>query len=255
MSSPCHFHDWRIHHYADVSSTQDIIKTHLNEVAADGKARIAVQADVQSSGRGRHGREWVSPEGNLFATLAFRPARKLAELGLYAYVTALALYDAASHYDESGAAQIALKWPNDLMVNDQKAAGILMEHYAHQGDDYLLIGLGVNLASAPTGKSVLSQCFGGIEIDRRDFLKTFLTAFDTWDQRLSSGGGAEIAAAWQSKAWRLDQTITAKLGDKHYSGLFDSIDDIGSMIIRLENGEKRRITAGQLYFGDETDDN
>lgn len=254
MSIAFHFHDWRIHHYVDVSSTQDIIKTHLNE-AADGKLRIAVQADIQSSGRGRHGREWVSPEGNLFATLAFRPARKLAEFGLYAYVTALALYDAASHYDERGAAQIALKWPNDLMVNDQKAAGILMEHYAHQGADYLLVGLGVNLASAPEGKSVLSQCFGDIEIESRDFLKTFLAAFDAWDQRLSSHGAEDIAAAWQDKAWRLDQSITAKLGDRHYSGQFDRIDEIGSMIIQLENGEKRRITAGQLYFGDEADDN
>tara|TARA_R110002094_G_scaffold141691_4_gene132211 strand:- start:6895 stop:7587 length:693 start_codon:yes stop_codon:yes gene_type:complete len=230
-----------------------MIKTHLSEVS--GKTRIAVQADVQSSGRGRHGREWVSPEGNLFATIAFRPERKLAELGLYAYVTALALYDAVLHYDAGRAAQVALKWPNDLMVNDQKAAGILMEHYSHQGGDYLLIGLGVNLASAPEGKSVLAQCFGGVEIESCDFLKTFLTTFDVWDQRLSSGGAGEVTAAWQDKAWRLEQSITAKLGDKRYQGKFDSIDDIGSMIIQLENGTKRRITAGQLYFGDETDDN
>tara|TARA_R110002124_G_scaffold64985_2_gene177755 strand:- start:568302 stop:569081 length:780 start_codon:yes stop_codon:yes gene_type:complete len=248
---------WSIRHYDAVGSTQDVVKACIDEDAASGSegasspVRHVARADIQTLGRGRHGREWVSSQGNLFATFAISPRLPLSSFGLYAYIGALALSDAARFYDADKRARIELKWPNDLMINDQKAAGILMEHYNAAERDYLVIGMGVNLKAAPEGKSVLQECFACDDIPPVEFLEKLLERFDHWEKLLNERGAAAIIAPWQNRAWRLDQSITAKLGDQRISGQFDHIDEVGSMIIQLETGEKRRITAGQLYFGDE----
>ena len=241
--------DWHIVHFDDVPSTQDSVKSFIDSDASLDK--FAVYADIQTSGRGRHGREWSSPKGNLYTTLAIKPQRSLSEFGLFAYVAALALYDAVAEYQTAKASDLALKWPNDLMLNDKKAAGILMEHYSAHDDDYLLVGMGVNLKEAPEGKAAIDKLLGSGQIDVDEFYKVLLGKFDLWRSALVEKGARNVLNSWQERAWRLDQTVTAKLGKEQIVGRFDSIDDIGSMIIQLENGEKRRITAGQLYFGNE----
>jgi BirA family biotin operon repressor/biotin-[acetyl-CoA-carboxylase] ligase len=247
---------WSIRHYDEVGSTQDVVKSCIDaDAASDPEVipyiRHVARADSQRSGRGRHGREWVSSQGNLFVTFAITPDLPLSNFGLYAYIGALALSDAARFFDSEDRASIELKWPNDLMINDQKAAGILMEHYNAAERDYLVIGIGVNLKGAPEGKSILQECFECDDIPPAKFLEKLLEGFDHWEKVLNQQGAAAIIAPWQNRAWRLDQLITAKLGDQRISGQFDHIDEIGSMIIQLETGEKRRITAGELYFGDE----
>lgn len=239
-----------IHHYTSVSSTQDEIKTLLHDFSAQ-QDFLCVFADVQATGRGRHGRTWISPEGNLYMTLALRPVGERKYLGLYAYICGLALYDALAPH--IGGAEIALKWPNDVMVEDKKLAGILMEFYTapETGEDYLLIGMGVNIKSAPDERVCIHDIAPNCAVKPKDVMDVMLSAFDAWQTDYIESGAAHILKTWQARGWRLDEQVQAKLGQEVIKGQFSGFDEFGSLIILLDNGEKRRITAGQLYFGDE----
>ncbi len=238
-----------IHHYQSVTSTQDQIKTLLGDFAPE-QGFLCVLADAQQTGRGRHGREWISPVGNLYMTVALRPKGQRQYLGLYAYICGLALYDALKPHIT--AADIALKWPNDVMVNDQKMAGILMEfhHDTESGEDFLLIGMGVNIISAPEERIALNMV-GADAVKPLDIVEAFLGAFEHWQSSYVEQGTADILSTWQGRGWRLDEQVQVKLGSEIIKGRFGGFDEFGSLIILLENGEKRRITAGQLYFGNE----
>lgn len=249
MSTVTHHNDWLVHHYSSVESTQN----NLRELVQNNPNlnRCIVYADTQNSGRGRHGREWQSPAGNLYCSFAFRPEHEMELFGFYAYIVALSLYDAVYKLGLNSDASMALKWPNDLMINDAKAAGILMEHERINDQDYLLIGVGVNITNAPSEKSKVLDVVHGGNITTQNLLSLILDAFDKYQKVFSDGGRQKIIEEWQSKAWRLGEGIMAKLGREVLKGQFDHIDDIGAMIIQLENGQKRRITAGMLFFGDE----
>lgn len=214
-----------------------------------------IMARQQTAGRGRRGRSWTMPEGNLAATLALRPDGSPADLSLYSFVAALALHEALTAVC-GPAARLAIKWPNDVLLNGGKVAGILLES-AGQGRavSALAVGVGVNLAAAPAPEavepgalqpvSVLAETGHAITPD--DFLDLLAPAFDRWQRQLATWGFAPIRAAWTARAARIGQTITARTGNATRTGRFEGIDDTGALVLVTAAG-REVIPAADVFF-------
>ena len=130
----------QITHLDEVGSTSDLVRIAVRNGAPEG---TAFRADIQRSGRGRHGRDWVSPLGNLYLSVLLRPQRPVPEWPGLSLMAGLALHDAVSAFRPSQ--RLGLKWPNDVLLDDRKIAGLLIETQ----DDAVILGCGVNCLHAP----------------------------------------------------------------------------------------------------------
>lgn len=209
----------------------------------------------QDAGRGRRGRGWSMPAGNFAATLALRPQGAPAEVSLYSFVAALALHEALATAC-GPAARLAIKWPNDVLLNGGKVAGILLES-AGQGREVALlaVGIGVNLAAAPDPDalesgavppvSVLGETGHAVAPD--EFLGLLAPAFARWQQQLVTFGFGPIRTAWTARAARLGQTITARTGSATRTGRFEGIDETGALVLTTAAG-REVIPAADVFF-------
>lgn len=214
-----------------------------------------ILAREQTAARGRRGRAWQMPPGNFSATLLFRPKVTLPEAALYTFVSSLALEEALALVGGPHA-RLSIKWPNDVLLNGGKIAGILLESVG-QGRQTasLAVGIGVNLAAAPPADrvepgavhpvSLLGET--GIRIAPEDFLSPLAMAFDRWSRQYETYGFGPIREAWLARAARLGQPLTARTGQEVTEGIFETIDDTGAMILRTAAGP-RAIAAADVFF-------
>lgn len=225
----------------------------MSEAAARAPGPAWVMARRQTAGRGRRGRAWHDPEGNLAATLVMRPAGGPADAALRSFVAALALSDALRRLLGPGP-RIALKWPNDVLLNGGKVAGILLESSGQGGRlDYLCVGVGVNLQAVPPGVeagavppvSVLAET--GIAVAPETMLETLASAYATREAQIVATGFAAIRAAWLAEAAHLGQKITARTAAETVTGTFDTLAEDGSLVLATSQGP-RRIAAADVYF-------
>lgn len=218
--------------------------------ALDGPTWI--MAHTQTAGRGRRGRAWVAPAGNLNATLIFKPAATAAEAARRSFLAANALYAALAIYVPAD--KLALKWPNDVLLSGGKVAGILLES-SGQGRfvDWLSIGIGVNLMHIPQGVTGASfpptslKAAGGWDVEPADFLATLANAYATQEDKLAHLGFARIRQDWLRHAARLGEVITARTGKQDITGIFDSIDDDGNLVLITGTGPQT-ISAADVFF-------
>lgn len=214
-----------------------------------------IMARKQTAARGRRGRAWVSPEGNFAATLIMRPEGVAAQAALRSFVTAIALADALG--DLCGpSAKISLKWPNDVLLNGGKVAGILLES-AGQGSQvsHLIIGIGVNLVAAPpaeavepgamTPVSVLGET--GYRITQDELLEHLAAAFARHEAQFMTYGFTPIRNAWLARAARLGQPIRARTMTETIDGTFETLADDGSLVLQTASG-RRTIPAADVFF-------
>ncbi|KGJ04618.1 BirA family transcriptional regulator, biotin operon repressor / biotin-[acetyl-CoA-carboxylase] ligase [Paracoccus halophilus] len=209
----------------------------------------------QFAGRGRRGRDWAMPAGNFAATLVMRPQGGPAAAQL-SFVAALALYDALS--DACGpSVRLAIKWPNDVLLNGGKVAGILLESAGSgAGLQAVAIGIGVNLAAAPPRDRIEAQAVPpvsvlgetGHQVAAEDFLDLLAPAFAGWLGQMQSYGFAPIRNAWLARAARLGEPIIARTGTAEHHGVFQGIDEQGALILNTSAGQ-RVIPAAEVYFG------
>ena len=207
-------------------------------------------ADIQTTGRGRAGRGWSVPKGNLAATLVFRPKADPAQAALRSFVAANALFDALAEL--AGPRDLSLKWPNDVLYRGGKIAGILLES-AGTSDavDWLAIGIGVNLAGAPPEGP--DDTLAPIALDRaysvtaRAFLTLLATHFSREETRFVDQGFDPVRATWLSRAGRVGQPITARTRHDTFHGTFDTVDATGNLIL-LTSAGPRAIAAADVYF-------
>ncbi len=210
-------------------------------------------ARTQSAGRGRRGRAWASCGGNLHASLALRVEDGPAGAALRSFVAALAL---AQALESAGVAraEIALKWPNDVLVGGRKIAGILLE--SSQSGDHLtlIIGLGVNLAAAPGPDDIEPGALPPISLAELDLAlapEAFLDLLDPeiarWEGRLAAEGFAPIRAAWLARAARLGEEIEARLPDRTLRGRFETVDDSGALVLLTDTG-RTHLPAADIHF-------
>jgi BirA family biotin operon repressor/biotin-[acetyl-CoA-carboxylase] ligase len=252
-AGPAPHQGWTITRLGAVGSTNDEAKRRAFDGAAHG---TVIAAEAQTAGRGRDGRTWSSPSGNLYASLILRPAVALRDAAALSFAAALALGDGLDMLVPLNTT-IAFKWPNDVLVNGCKIAGILLEAEAQGAAlDFLVIGLGVNCASHPerqregstTPATDLKAVIGTAPAPAA-VLDAFLGAFALWYERWRAGGLAPLREAWLGRAAGLGETLRVRTARETLHGRFEGLDAGGALVLRTEAGE-RRIAAGDVYFAD-----
>jgi BirA family biotin operon repressor/biotin-[acetyl-CoA-carboxylase] ligase len=204
-------------------------------------------ADSQSSGRGRQGREWVSEQGNLYTTLLLTNTTDPASASGLAFVAALALSDAVVTL--APGLQASLKWPNDVLVNGAKVAGILIETETSGQALAVAIGMGLNLAHAPreTRYPATSLSELGHIITPQQAFPTLAHAMAArlgeWDE---GRGLTRQLAHWEARAYGLGHTLTLSVGTETLTGRFTGLAENGAMRLTLADGTTRILHAGEV---------
>lgn len=213
---------------------------------------VWITAGRQTAGRGRRGRAWSTETGNLAATLLTTTDVPAAEAAQLSFVAALAACDLADTCLGAGAAR--LKWPNDVLVFGRKAVGILVESGARaDGGLWLAVGIGVNLAHAPTDTERPATSFAehmaGPPPRPVDAIEILAAKFESWRKLWATQGFSPIARAWTERAIGLGQRCEARLPNRTLSGVAEGMDEAGALRLRLDDGALERITAGDVFFG------
>ena len=242
-----------VHAFDSVESTSTEAKTLADAGAPHG---TVVWARAQTAGRGRYSRQWVSPPGNLYVSIVLRPqvaALRTAELG---FLASLAVAETAEHFLPAGPLA-RLKWPNDVLLDGGKIAGILLEgEFDGQQIAFVVAGIGINVASCPENPAYPAtslHALGGDQATAADVLPVLLTRLSNWLERWAApidcnGGFAPVRAAWMKRAARLGETITVHIGNQPTEGVFNGIDNTGALLLHTAQG-LRRIAAGEVAFG------
>ena len=215
-----------------------------------------ILAHEQTAGRGRRGRAWVNPPGNFMASLAMRPAEPPQRVALRSFVASLALFDA--FVAATGRAQsFALKWPNDVLMNGGKVAGILLESAGVAGGQisHIAIGIGVNLVAAPPRSAVEQGAVPpvclldetGARVTPEEFLDLLAPAYARWELSFATYGFAPIREAWLARAAKLGEVITARTGASETQGTFETVDEEGNLVLSTPKG-RQVIPAADIFF-------
>ncbi len=225
-----------------VGSTND----EARRLALSGSAAdlLVVTARRQTAGRGRRGRAWVSPEGNLHASvlIAIDDLARAAQLG---FAAAVALAEA---FAELVAADFRCKWPNDVLMDGRKVAGMLLEP---AGQGWLILGFGVDVAECPPPDAVMypaaALAHAGYAGTAADVLAAACRRLGPWVARWRAEGFAPVREAWMARARGVGQPVVVRLEGETLTGVFAGLDEQGALL--LDAGSTvQRIMAGDVYF-------
>jgi len=218
--------------------------------AADLTGPLWILADEQTAARGRRGRSWATPKGNFASALIMRRTEAPGIAALRSFVASLALRRAFVRVTGDDGA-FALKWPNDVLLNGGKVAGILLENIG----DHLAIGIGVNLAHAPGADQVEAGALRpvsivgetGLVITTAKFLDALAIEYALLETQFTTFGFASIRTAWLAHAARLGEEIVARTMRDETRGIFEDVDELGCLILRTPKG-RVAITAADVFF-------
>ncbi|MBB6464679.1 BirA family biotin operon repressor/biotin-[acetyl-CoA-carboxylase] ligase [Aminobacter lissarensis] len=238
----------------------------LERGIAGDPGKLWVVSKKQESGRGRRGRAWVTPEGNLAATLLKVLDHDLQHAATLGFVAGLALADALDAVAPNarfsvgvdggsgqGVKRFELKWPNDVLASGAKLAGILLEStLLCQGRLAIAIGIGVNVVAHPTDvpypATSLASLGAGVDAET-----LFLALSDAWseNERVWAGGRglASIRKRWLARAAGLGSEVAVRIEGNVVRGVFETIDEDCRFVIRDAKGETVKIAAGDVHFG------
>ncbi|QOF71089.1 biotin--[acetyl-CoA-carboxylase] ligase [Aminobacter sp. NyZ550] len=238
----------------------------LERAMAGDPGKLWVVSKKQESGRGRRGRAWATPEGNLAATLLKVLDHDLQYAATLGFVAGLALADALDAVAPNarfsvgvdggsgqGVKRFELKWPNDVLASGAKLAGILLEStLLGQGRLAIAIGIGVNVVAHPTDvpypATSLASLGAGVDAET-----LFLALSDAWseNERIWAGGRglAAIRKRWLARAAGLGSEVAVRIEGNVVRGVFETIDEDCRFVIRDTKGETVKIAAGDVHFG------
>ncbi|MEM9013375.1 MAG: biotin--[acetyl-CoA-carboxylase] ligase [Pseudomonadota bacterium] len=224
------------------------------QAAAGAIPPFWLRAEGQSMARGRRGRAWAAPRGNFMATLMMPVSGEPATAALRSFVAALALRDAVAGLIAEPE-RLTLKWPNDVLLDDRKLAGILLETATTAAGPALLIGIGVNLVTAPLRDVLEAGALPPIALadatpappDPGTFLSHLAPAFATWEGRFQVDGFAPVRAAWLASAKGVGETVTARLPNRAITGRFLGLDPTGALLIETPTGALA-LAAADVHF-------
>lgn len=251
---------YRLEAHDSVGSTNAMA---LERAAAGEDGRLWVVSKKQEAGRGRRGRAWATPEGNLAASLLLTDVdlRLAATLG---FVAGLSLSDAleaavpglslavAPDGGNLAGGRFELKWPNDVLAGGAKLAGILLESGGIEGRPAVVIGIGVNVAAYPddlpypaTSLAALGSTVGAEEL--------FEALSEAWvaNSRLWDGGRglAAVRSRWLGRAAGLGGEVAVKIDGEVRRGVFETIDEECRFVMRTRDGARFAVAAGDVHFG------
>jgi len=237
---------WRVQVLGSTHSTQDLVKAMADSGEPEG---LAVQALTQTGGRGRHGNQWVSPMGNLYLSVLLRPHCTPSVAGQLAFVFGLALSEAVDEVIEEGHHK-TLKWPNDVLVDGKKLAGILLESGGIDDKgrvSSIVAGTGVNIFAAPEGAASLDSLKKTpvfVNAFRDLYLQKLKRFYTQWQEK----GFASLHAAWLKQAHGMNAPMRIRLPEATFNGIFRGIDETGALMADID-GKTRTFTAGDVHFG------
>lgn len=250
MSAPTLPAGWRLDARARVGSTNEEAK----RLALAGAPEFTlIWALEQTQGRGRRGRSWTSPPGNLYVSLLLRPDVGPAEAAQIGFVAAVALAEMLRPLLPPGV-EVALKWPNDVLVGRRKVSGILPEALAaDEGGriEALVLGIGVNVASHPDGTAwpATDLATAGVEIGLEPLLERLAAALDRWVALWRRDGFSPVRNRWMSLALARGEPVELRLDGRTLSGRFVEIDPEGALVLAPADGSPpQRIRAGEVFF-------
>ncbi len=233
----------------EVDSTNDEAKRLVEQGAEEG---TLVWARAQLRGRGRRGRDWVSPPGNLYCSLVLRPDCPPFEAAQLSFVAALAVSGALSALVPP-LSEIVYKWPNDVLLNNRKVAGVLLESSTTAPDrlDWLVLGVGVNVTSAPEetdypATSLHAEGCGAVTA--AEVLEAFCRHIHAQVDRWRDDGFAPVREAWLDRANGIGEEVTVNLGAETFTGDFIDLDETGALVVALPNGSRRAVAASDVFF-------
>ena len=236
----------RILYYHELTSTMDEASRLAEEGADEG---TVVVAEIQSAGRGRQGRSWVSQPGNLLLSVLFRPG--MEQLPFISMIGGLAVARAVR---KTTGLFPAIKWPNDVLLGGKKVAGILAESVI-VGDSvcYAVLGLGINVALDASETEEISaiatsvDASAGTPVERDSLLRQLLLDLD--DLYLGLGREESPLTEWADLLETIGRTVTASFAGETRSGVAEAVDETGNLLLRQVDGQIITLTAGDVTLG------
>ncbi len=225
---------------------ETVDSTNAEALRRVGQGDCWILTRAQPLGVGRRGKSWAMPKGNFAASLLMHAKEPLPALAQRSFVAALAL---AEVLEGLGVADIALKWPNDVLVEGRKLAGILLA--SAQGA--IVVGVGVNLVATP--ETLPEGAMAPISLQEvlpsppgaEAFLELLANAFLKHERQMRTYGFAPIRKAWLGKAARIGEVIQARLPEATLSGTFETIDETGALVLGMADGP-RVLPAAEVFF-------
>lgn len=235
--------------FDDVGSTNDEAFSLAKEKGLDF---FFVTAKRQLKGRGRRGRTWVSDKGNSYTSIFLRKPAPVEFAATLSFLTAVSMAEALAEFlPANKRSSLKLKWPNDILFAGAKLAGILLEARMMNGEQVIVIGVGVNLAKSPNDTPYLATNLQAEGFDVRfdelqeRFRSRFLKNLELWDQ---GRGFSLIRKKWLDMAHGLGDEILVRLEKDEVRGVFKDLDDEGRLIVALAGGKRKTITAGDVFY-------
>lgn len=239
---------WTLRAFDVLDSTNEEVRRQAEAGAAEG---LAILARRQTAGRGRRGRAWESPQGNLFLSLLLRPQASPAEAAKLSFLTAIAVAEAIDLAAPDLTGRIACKWPNDVLVDGAKIAGILLESrtQAEGRLEWVVVGIGINLTYHPSETPYPATALRahGVEVEPEQFAEWLLARFGYWYGLWQAEGFAPIRAAWLARAQGLGKPVVVRLPEGELHGVFAALDESGALLLDSPDGRRQAITAGDVF--------
>ena len=230
---------YNIVHKKVVSSTMDEVKNYVNNTL--------LFADMQTAGRGKGDRVWVSEENlNLYMSLVINATEPSINYSNFSFLSSVCIVESLNNFTKN--LNIQTKWPNDVLINQKKVSGILLEFDLSKR--ILIIGIGVNLSSYPenamfTATSVKNE---GFSIERMEFINFFLERFDYYSNDLKNNGFKKIHDIWLKNSYNYKKKIIVKNNKyDNVSGVFEEFDLNGTLFLKEESGNIMKIVSGDIF--------
>lgn len=217
-------------------------------VASGPSSPQVIWAGQQESGRGRRGRHWVSPPGNLYTTVALPVEVDVKSVAQMSFTAAVSMAEAIEATVPALEGKIRLKWPNDVLVDGAKTVGLLLE--LTPDSKWLLIGSGVNIATSPTDMPypVTRLHLWDNAMNPARLLEAYLDRLERWRLRWRTEAFEPVRNAWLESAAGLGETVTVNLPKGQKVGVFTDLDHDGSLILKEAGGRTVRIDAGDVIL-------
>jgi BirA family biotin operon repressor/biotin-[acetyl-CoA-carboxylase] ligase len=239
---------YRVLSFDEVGSTNE---EALSRARAGEGGPLWVAALRQTAGRGRRGSGWQTARGNLAATLLLRAGYTPAQAATLGFVAGLAAHEALRICAPE--TRTELKWPNDILANGGKLCGILLESEKSNEGSAIVIGIGINVESAPSDLPYPAASLAALGSDVRPeqlfeaLADSWIGYFEMWDD---GRGMAQIRSHWLERAAGIGGAVTARMGLQSVSGIFETLDENGRLMLRRADNSLMPVSAGEVYFGD-----
>lgn len=239
--------EWRLERFDEIASTSSHC---VAQAKAGATAGLAVLAGRQTAGRGSRGRAWDSPAGNLYLSVLLRPCVPVAALGVFPLLAGLAVADAVRAVLPPGVAPM-LKWPNDVLLDGAKLAGLLIDATPEAGRiDWLVVGMGVNLAHKPQMVERPTACLAdyGVVVTPGEAALAVLAAFSARLAQFAEQGAIKIQEEWLAAAHPFGTELTVRGAGRQVSGRFAGLSAAGELLLAIET-RIETFQTGEILLG------